>query len=231
MTTTPAVRDPRGRGWGYRLTAAASVVLGLAAAGCANSNNSSTPSVGDAPTAVALSTAAGCHKVSYPLVGIPRRTPGEPIMQIPKPPGWEVVPIDEGDQSARFELANPALTANETAPNAVVVLRSEPGHRPAQSIFDDARSELINMGFNEVQSESNAATVCGQPAEIGEYTTTMEGMSYSVFTKLLMVVAEAENETYIAALFVGTTEPDNPIYQRDSQAIFDGFLFFPPDSP
>ncbi len=159
---------------------------------------------------------------------IPKRTVGEPTMMIPEPPGWEIVQF-EGMES-RFALANRALTnANQFTPRAVVNLdsrESEPGvdwSSKAQAVFDEARSDL-RVEFQSVAP----TTVCGQQAEISEYTQPAEGLSAPVFTKLLMLVAESENVTYLAQLRVSTTEPDNPTYQRDSQAMLDGFVYLPP---
>ncbi|MGD9618573.1 MAG: LpqN/LpqT family lipoprotein [Mycolicibacterium sp.] len=163
-----------------------------------------------------------------PLVDIPPRKWGEPTLKIPQPPGWEFVQIDEGDESARFELANPALSAHpQTAPNAVVTLGTDPRYSSAQELFDEADTEMINIGF-EREMKPSAATVCGQPAQLGKYTIALEGMSNPVFAKVLLVAAQSESESYLANLFVATSEPDNPIYQRDSQAILDGFVFLPP---
>ncbi len=68
--------------------------------------------------------------------------------------------------------------------------------------------------------------------EISDYTMTLEDTSAAPLSnKMLTMVAEFENETYVAVVDVGTSEPDNPIYQRDMQAMLDGFVFLPSDSP
>ncbi len=226
VTTTPAVRDPRRRSWGYRLTAALSVVLVFTAAGCANLTSPLTSTVEGSPAAAAPSTAADCNKVNYPLIDIPPRARAEPTMQIPQPPGWEVVQTKRG-QGLRSALTNQALTANQYAPTVAVTLGSEPSQWSAQELFDEQRSGLV-LGA-EFQSIT-PTTVCGQPAEISEYTMTPESVSAPLFVKLLMAVAESEDVTYLVALSVVTSEPDNPIYQRDSQAILDGFVFVPSGS-
>lgn len=242
MTTAPAARNPR-HGRRRRVTAAVSGVLVLAAAGCSNPTTpqastaeSSPTSVEDSPTATAPSTAtdtpaaAGCRGVSYPLAYIPKRTVTDPTMMIPRPPGWDIVEF-EGMES-RFALANRALSnANEFTPRAIVNLDArepEPGvdwPPKAQAMFDEARSAMLDLRA-EFQS-STPTTVCGQQAEISEYTQPAEGLSAPVVTKLLMLVAESENVTYLAQLRVSTTEPDNPTYQRDSQAMLDGFVYLP----
>ncbi|MGB0972969.1 MAG: LpqN/LpqT family lipoprotein [Mycobacterium sp.] len=214
MTATPAARDPRRGGWGHRLTAVASIVLVSAAAGCSNPTN---------PTTGEPSTSADCNRVDYPLVDIPPRSGDAPAMQIPQPPGWEVGQTDEKEhQRLRFVQTNQALAANHYAPTSAVTLSSHPGQWPAQELFDEANSALIDSGFAE-GIQSRPTTVCGQPAEISDYTMTLDGVSAPMSAKALMAVAESENETYLAVLTITTTEPDNPIYQRDSQAILDGF--------
>ncbi|MCH9736707.1 MAG: LpqN/LpqT family lipoprotein [Actinomycetia bacterium] len=226
MTTTPAVRNPHRRGWGYRLTVSGMLVF--AAAGCANPTNPS--SVDESPTVEAPNTAAGCQTVNVPLVDIPPQSGGATTMQIPQPPGWEISPIDESEhERLRFVQTNQDLAANQYAPTSAVTLGSYPGEWPAQELFDEANSELSRSGFaGEIQS--SAATVCGQPAEISDYTMTLDGVSTPLFAKALMAVTTSGNETHIAVLTVTTTEPDNPIYQRDSQTILDGFVFLPSDS-
>lgn len=95
-------------------------------------------------------------------------------------------------------------------------------------MFDEVRSEMIDSGLGVEFQSVTPTTVCGQPAEIADYTMTTEGISAPLSSKMLMAAAESENETHIGAVAVVTTEPDNPIYQRDSQAILDGFVFLPP---
>jgi len=228
MTTTPAVRDPRRRGWGYRLTAVVSGVLVFAAAGCSNTTNP--PTVAD------------CNKVDFPLIDIPPRTTGEPTMKIPQPPGWEVVPVDvgtlpppppglEGFDSAdilEITLVNRAL--GTTADFMMLPVEAElPGEElpSAAQAFDVQQAALISRGL-DIQSVV-PATVCGQQAEISEYTQAAKGGNLPVSAKILVVLAESENVTYLATLNVLTNEPDNPTYQRDSQAMLDGLVFLPPD--
>ncbi|MCH9729979.1 MAG: hypothetical protein K0U84_09960, partial [Actinomycetia bacterium] len=163
--------------------------------------------------------------VDYPLVDIPSHTSGAPTMQIPQPPGWEDRQID----GVGFALSNPALTANHFSPSALVVLESEPSHwsSSAQSMFDEARSVLTKMGRGVDIQSITPTTVCGQPAEISNYTQTEEFVGAPISVKMLMAVASSDSLTYLVALTVATTEPDNPTYQRDSQAIVDGFVFLP----
>jgi len=66
--------------------------------------------------------------------------------------------------------------------------------------------------------------------DITEMTVSPEGVTATLSAKVLMAAAESENKTHGLALIVATTEPDNPTYQRDSQAILDGFVFLPSDS-
>lgn len=255
MSSTPAVRNPSHRGWGHRLTVAISVLLlGLAAVGCVNLAKPTTSTIEGSPVAAApivnahTPTAADCNNVNYPLIDIPQSTSGEPTMQIPRPPGWQDVTEMEAIQDEvseaeaegiSFVLANPALiTADQFGPNAVVGMESwesEPGvslTQAAQEFFAWSESDLMTHLAAEFQSIV-ATTVCGQPAEMIEFTAptvSPEGVSATMSGKLLMAVAESDNKTYGVALIIVTTEPDNLVYQRDSQAILDGFVLLPQDS-
>lgn len=256
MATTSAVRNPRLAGWGHRLVVALSVILlGFVAVGCANLTNPLTSTIEGSPTAAApvvsthTPTPANCTKVNYPLIDVPSSTTGEPEMRIPRPPGWQDITDMEAIQDefaetdaegiSFMQLANPALiTADGFGPNAVVVMeswQSEPGvslSQEAQEFFAWSESDLMTQLGAEFQSIV-ATTVCGQPAEIIEYTAptaSPEGVSATISGKVLMAVAESKDTTYGVGLIMATTEPDNPTYQRDSQAILDGFVFRPSDS-
>lgn len=153
-------------------------------------------------------------------------------MQIPQPPGWEFAQIDAGEASARIVQSNQALTANQYAPTVAVVMDAvstnggwSPRQWSTQELFDDQRSGLELEGA-DIQS-TVPTTVCGQPAEISDYAMRLEGVSPLLFGKLVLVVVKSDNETYLAALTVTTSDRDNPIYQRDSQAIVDGFIILP----
>lgn len=234
MTTSPAMGDP-GR-WRQRVsTAVLIVMLVLVTAGCSNTTDP-TSSVGhSAPTAAPTAnthtpTAADCTEVDFPLIDIPPRAEGEPTVKIPQPPGWEDMTQRIGT-SNRFALANPALNANHAITTATVDLDSDPGSWSPQELFDYEVSNLISKAGAEIQSIT-ATTVCGQPAQIVEFTSDTfghdgaEGVSSTVTG--LMAVAEFDNISYAVNLLVATSEPDNPSYQRDSKAILDGFVFLPP---
>jgi len=222
MTTTPAVRDPRRRGWGYRLNATLSaVLLGFAAAGCSNPPNPPSSSVEYSPTP------AGCNEVNYPLADIPPRAEGEPMMKIPQPPGWNNA--TGWHPESRFALSNRAFNVNDGVTTAYVYLKPMPSHVSVQEIFDYASSSLISEDGAEIQSIT-PTTVCGQPAQITEYTRTIKspkGESQPISGKMLTAVTESEDMTHAVQLSVATAEPDNPTYQRDSQAMLDGFVYLP----
>lgn len=238
MATRPATDDPSRLG--YLLTATALItVFGFMTAGCSNTTNPSPPSVDGRPAAATPTTltpaAEDCGATNYPLIDIPSEAREEPRMKIPQPPGWEVRQT-KGEEHLRFVLTNQALNANHFSPTVTVTMGGPtaggwaPRQMSAQELFDDERSGIkSSIPGTEIQS-SVPATVCGQPAEISDYTTRLEGVSAPLFGKLLMVAAKSENETYLAVLTVLTTDRDDPVYHRESQAILDGFVILPSDS-
>lgn len=221
--------------------ATASILLVLTAAGCASptgppvSTRDGTAPAASSATTPAPAAAENCGNSNYPVMDIPSEARGEPTMKIPQPPGWETQQT-KGEENLRVVLTNQALNANHFSPTVTVNMGGptaegwSPRKRSAQELFDDERSGIkITIPGTDIQS-TVPATVCGQRAEISDYTTRLEGVSAPLFGKLLMVAAKSENETYLTVLTILTTDRDNPIYQRDSQAILDGFVVLPSDS-
>ncbi|WP_197497314.1 LpqN/LpqT family lipoprotein [Mycobacterium sp. 852013-51886_SCH5428379] len=180
-----------------------------------------------APTAM-MGDPIACARVDGPWVDIPRSDNTEPRMRIPQPPGWERnTQLDS--QLVRFVLVNSSLTANQFAPNIVVTVEETPP-TDARTIYEQARRNLVRLaGATDVAS--SPADVCGLPAETVTYrgADTGPAAAQRSLTTLYVATRDGDRSTLISVT-VQTTEPDNPVYQRDAAKMLDGFEVLPADS-
>jgi hypothetical protein len=212
---------------------AATLLLALVISGCsggqtAESSGSSAASAAPAPTtaeATISDAAAQCQPVDAPLTDIPSRGTDEPQLKIPQPPGWEPN-TDLNTEVIRYALINSGLTSNGFAPNAVVTLESLPGDVPADAVFESNRNTLVSAGGG-TDLTTTPGTLCGATSERVEYTCAATGGAPTRPCRLLNVVTTAADRTYLVTVTVQSTEPADPTYQRDSDAILDGFEVLP----
>lgn len=206
------------------LIAIAAMALLLVVAGCskqAPSSEAGNPAAGSSATA--SPAAAECAAVDAPLTDIDSND-DEPALSIPQPPGWEPAP-DVSNEIIAFAMVNTGLVSAGFAPTAVVTHESVEGVVPADSIFESNRSTLTSAGGTDLAV--TPSTVCGLAAERVEYTCPTTGQVGPRPCRLLNVVAPAGNRTYLFTVTVQTTDPTNPAYQRDSDAILAGFQVAP----
>lgn len=202
------------------LIAVVTIALSFVVAGCnkpAPSSESEGPTSGG--TATASPAAADCATVDAPLTNIPPGD-GEPALSIPQPPGWEPAP-DVANEIISFAMVNRGLVSAEFAPTAVVTHESVEGEVPADDIFESNRSTLTSAGGTDLTV--TPSTVCGLSAERVEYTCPTTGQVGPRPCRLLSVVSPTRDRTFLFTVTVQTTDPTNPTYQRDSDAILEGF--------
>jgi hypothetical protein len=183
-------------------------------------------------TAVQGAGAAGtkstiCKQVSAPMTSIPARAAGEPQLRIPQPPGWQRTKMLDS-AIIRFAMGNKDLAANDFVPTAVVTLESAPGAtQDQQKIFDQERATLADrLGVTNMQTTDT--TLCGHKAELVNYDAPTMGRIPPRKAKTLIVVSALSGSTYVATVTVQATDPDDPTYASDTQAILTGFQMLPP---
>ncbi len=182
-------------------------------------------------------TSEQCQTVPVQLADVPTRTDQEPKMKVPLPPGWErTTKMD--NESIRFAIRNPALSADGFTPNAVVTLQKiglDVG-KPSQIL--DAQNDQLAKKLKATDLKSTPTEVCGAPALSSTYTAPE--MKISPNPKIPVVpsrkatslgaVYRGEDANYVATLTVQSVKPDDKVFVQDAQTILKGFQLLPPKS-
>lgn len=178
-----------------------------------------------APAAEATGDPA-CAPVDGQLAVIPT-DPDEPVLKMPRPPGWERNTWMESDGIFRFALYNNSMmSADGVAPSALVALEEERSLTPADSIFMLKRGALSAIGATDVTVEKH--TVCGLPAETVRYTTgAIAGLAPHPAT-LLLVSLQTADRTYTSSLTIESTDPQDSTFQADAESMLTGFQMLAP---
>lgn len=167
-----------------------------------------------------------CATVTAPLADIPALGTGEPQLRIPVPSGWQRNSLMDS-RIIRFAIVAQGLAADGFAPNAVVTLESVPGSQDAEDVFEQNRTNLVEMmGAFDLTTESNST--CGYPSETTDYTAPAMGPAPERPIVMHAVVAETGRTTYLATLTIQAADGENPTYQRDAREIVEGFQMLPP---
>jgi hypothetical protein len=174
------------------------------------------------------SNGTACQSVSAPMTSIESHSAAEPQLKIPQPPGWQRASMLDSE-IIRFTMGNKALSARNFMPTAVVTLESIPdGHADSQTIFDQERGALVER-LGATGLRISETTLCGDKAELVNYDAPSMGKIPPRKAKTLLVTAAFIGNTYVATVTVQATDPTNPSYARDSDAILTGFQISPPD--
>lgn len=218
-----------------RLTAATIAAVALTS-GCAKvvtGSAMSAPGNGSptGPTGSASSStpdaAASCAHVDVPLQDVPTRSDSEPLLRVPKLPGWKrVTKMDS--EVIRFTLVDSDLIADNFAPNLVVTLEDTPQLDP-QAVFDQQKNNLRDVvGASDMAQ--TPATICGLPAVKLTFSLPPMGTETSSRpAQALAVVAHIGSHQFLATATMQTTDADNPTYQQDSQTMLDGLQVLTPN--
>jgi hypothetical protein len=175
-----------------------------------------------------VAKSSSCEHVSAPLTPIDPHSDGEPRLRIPQPPGWERASMLDSDV-IRFTMRNKDLVANNFMPTAVVTLESVPGAATNdETIFDQERAALVDrLGATGLHTKQ--ITLCGDKAELVDYDAPGMGRIPPRKIRTLMVAATFDTSTYVTTVTVQSTDPDNPVYTRDTDTVLTGFQMLPPD--
>lgn len=169
-----------------------------------------------------------CQAVSAPLTSIARKSPGEPQLRIPQPPGWQQFSTLDSKR-VRYAMANDDLAFDGFPPTVVVGLESAPDATDPQRALDQERDGLgSSLGASEFTVKPT--TVCGYPAESVAYPAPPMGEIPAREAMSLDTVGTFGGKTYIATLTIQSTQPNNPAYARDAKTILTGFQMLPPGS-
>jgi hypothetical protein len=175
-----------------------------------------------------VAKSSSCKQVSAPLTPIDPHGDGEPRLRIPQPPGWERASLLDSDV-IRFTMRNKDLVADNFMPTAVVTLESVPGAATDdETIFDQERAALVDrLGATGLHTKE--ITLCGDKAELVDYDAPSMGRIPPRKIRTLMVAATFDTSTYVTTVTVQSTDPDNPVYTRDTDTVLTGFQMLPPD--
>jgi hypothetical protein len=170
-----------------------------------------------------------CQSVSAPLSSIDSHGAAEPQLKIPQPPGWQRVSMLDS-AVIRFTMGNKALSARNFMPTAVVTLESIPGgHADSQTIFDQERGALVER-LGATGLRISETTLCGDKAELVNYDAPRMAKIPPRKARTLLATASFGGNTYVATVTVQSTDPSNPRYARDADAILTGFQILPPEA-
>jgi hypothetical protein len=172
--------------------------------------------------------ASQCTKVDAKLTKVPFHVDDEPVLKIPQPDGWERVTMMDSEL-IRFTMRNPSLATDNFAPTAVVTLESQPGAHDPQEVFD-AQSAVLEQGVGATDVQSTPGMLCGLQSETISYVTPPIGPIAPHPAKVVCAVLQTDEKTFAMTVTVQSADPDNPTYQKDSEAILTGFQMLPPPS-
>jgi hypothetical protein len=188
----------------------AATVLGLVA-GCGSSTTGG--------AAVADHT---CTKVSAPMTVIDDKAYGDPVLSVPQPEGWERnTKLDS--QVIRFVMVNKALTADNFAANAVVTFESVTSNTQSPKQILDAQQTNLKTKLKATDISATDGTQCGYPSTTITYTSPAMGGVAPRKAKVLGVVIETKDRTYLTTLTIGSADDQNPTFAKDSETILKGF--------
>jgi hypothetical protein len=212
------------------LSATVAAVALLAAPGCARvvtGTPGAGPGAGHQAPVVAAPKRSVCEEVLAPLSPIESRSPAEPVLRIPQPPGWQRASELDSD-IVRYAMTNQDLAGNGFMPTAVVTLEYAPGtNQDQQKIFDQERAMLSDrLGVTNMRTTET--TRCGHRAEVVSYDAPGMAQIPPRAAMTLIVIAAFSGSDYAATVTVQAADPDNPTYVRDTQAILTGFQMLPP---
>lgn len=170
-----------------------------------------------------------CTPVDAELVDVPAPAGAsagtDPVLRIPQPDGWNrITSLDS--EMIRFVMRNDDLAAGGLAPTAVVTLESHRGEIAPEEFFAEQRRQVKQLGVTDLTLDDT--TLCGLPAVRGHYMSPLMGTSGPRRADLLSAVMFTEGRTYGVALTVQSADEDDPVFQRESKEILDGFQMLPP---
>lgn len=158
-----------------------------------------------------------CASTEAPLVRVPSRAAGEPLLAVPKPAGWTF--STEGNSPwIRGVVLNSKLEAHNFTPSFLITLANvtQDASTPEQALDTERAGLAQKAGIDR----DTAGTLCGYPSRVLTYES--EGRAG---TTLMIAAQDGHNEIWIPTVASQTADPDNPEYLAAKHTIFDGFQF------
>lgn len=213
------------RGWARSMLAVI-IVTALLLTGCSREVTGTAVSALDSGSGSSASGEGACTAVEAPLTDIPSAGKAEPRLRIPVPAGWKRN-TKMNNRIIRFAIVAPDLATRGFAPNAVVTLESVRGSRDPDDLFEENRSNLVDL-LKAFDLTTEVNTTCGLPSETTDYIAPAAGPAPERPIIMHAVVSDTGRATYLATLTVQSADAENPTYLRDAQEILDGFQVLPP---
>jgi hypothetical protein len=164
-----------------------------------------------------------CTPVDAPLAVIPS-DPGEPVLKIPQPPGWERF-TEMDSEIVRYAMRNDSLGAV-----AVVTAESMAGVGDPEDAFEGVREGISELLGPTATLDVTRLEHCGLPAETMPFVNPGIGQSGAMPTESLSVVMVDDGSTHIVSVQAATKMPDDPVAARDVDTIITGFQILPPSA-
>ena len=209
-----------------QVAAAVFAVLTMSTAGCTRGVEDAQAVPGADLLAAAATDNPDCQEVDAPLTTIESRSHDDPVLKIPQPDGWERTTMMDSEL-IRFAMRNPRIGTPDFAPTAVVTLESGPGKEDPDAVFAN-QNYALEAGLGATDIRITEGTLCGLPAETVRYQMPQMGTVPPHPAMVTAAVLHTEDRTFVAAVTVQTTSPDNRDYQREAEMILSGFQMLPP---
>ena len=156
-------------------------------------------------------------------------------MRIPLPPGWErSTKMD--NESIRFAIRNPSLSADGFTPNAVVTLQKVDTDIGKPEKVLETQNEQLVAKLKLTDMSTSPDQVCGVTALSSTYIAPEVKPGPGIPTvpartaSSVSAVYRGSEANYIARLTVQTLRPDDKTFVADSTTILRGFQILPPFS-
>jgi Probable lipoprotein LpqN len=167
-----------------------------------------------------------CTQVSAPMTKLDMVGAGDPALSIPQPEGWERnTKLDS--EIIRFVMVNKSLTTDNFAANAVLTFESVNSTKESPKQILDAQQANLKNQLKATDVSATDGTQCGFPATTITYTAPAMGAIPTRKAKVLGVVIESHDRTYLTTLTIGSADDKNPTFAKDSETILKGFSIQP----
>jgi hypothetical protein len=199
----------------------AAATVALLVPSCTRTVDDARAVAGERPTTAEADESA-CTPVDAPLVIVPT-DPGEPVLKIPQPSGWERFTEMDSDM-IRYTMRNTSL-----ASTAVVTFESVAEVGDPDEALEGMREGMLELLGADADLDITRHTQCGLTAETIHYVNPGFGQATGPMpATALAVVMVLEDSTHVVSVNVLTKQPGDPIYARDAETIITGFQMLPP---
>lgn len=144
-----------------------------------------------------------------------------PGVRVPQPPAWDSVP-ELITAAAPIVLRNMSLQQGNYAPALTAVVGDSTNQKTPQLLLDGSYKALTKNHTNPQLKSQQNTVVCGYPALTLNYTVDAAPGGPTQTVTALVIAPTVGAKLYTVAVTSVTTQPNDPTYQRDSQAMLNG---------